>query len=158
MDVFSNGFYGGTPFLDNKNKKYFGYAFLIGMSPDIFSFGVFMATNLLGLYPRLDWSGHPESAQIPQFVHTLYDISHSLVIFAAVFFLIWIIRKKSFLPLIAWGIHILMDIPSHSDRFFPTPFLWPISDFHVNGINWGNPIVFFPNGVLLILIYGGWIL
>jgi hypothetical protein len=43
--------------------------------------------------------------------------------------------------LAAWGLHILIDIPTHSLALFPTPFLWPVSDFKVNGIGWDNPII-----------------
>ena len=159
MDVLSHALYGSAPFLSNKNKKYFWFAFLIGITPDALSFGIFMVLNLLGIYERPDWqSGPPPVSAIPEFVSILYDITHSLVIFALVFISVWIIRRKPFWPLLAWGIHILVDIPSHSDQFFPTPFLWPVSDFHLNGISWGSPVIFFPNWILIVLIYGGWFL
>jgi len=53
----------------------------------------------------------------------------------------------------AWGLHILMDIPTHSTDFFPTPFLWPFSGYRVDGISWGHPYIFFPNVVVLIVLY-----
>ena len=69
----------------------------------------------------------------------LYQFSHSIVIFAAVFALVWIIRRRPSWLLLFWLLHILIDIPTHSMRFYPTPFLWPLSSYQFNGISWGQP-------------------
>jgi len=46
----------------------------------------------------------------------------------------------------------LLDIPSHTLQFFPTPVFYPISDFHIDGTRWSTPIVLFTNvGVLVVL-------
>ena len=76
--------------------------------------------------------------------------------FALVFGLIWLVRKKPFVPMLAWLLHIAIDIPTHSVQFFPTPFLEPISSYVVNGIMWGQPIIFFPNLILLGFGYLFW--
>jgi hypothetical protein len=55
--------------------------------------------------------------------------------------------------MLAWLLHILVDIPTHSTRFFPTPFLWPISSYEFSGIGWANPMIFIPNVVLLTSLY-----
>lgn len=68
----------------------------------------------------------------------LYQYSHSLVIFAAVFALVWIIRRRPCWVLLAWPLHILIDIPTHTTRFFATPFMWPLSSYQFNGISWGQ--------------------
>lgn len=52
-----------------------------------------------------------------------------------------------------WLLHILMDIPSHSYDFYPTPFLWPISDFKINGFHWGTPWFMITNYSLIIISY-----
>ena len=105
---------------------------------------------------------------IPAYVFQLYDISHSLVVFSFAFLLVWAIRKNLPVPqgssrqtgplweMLAWGFHIVMDIFTHSDAFFPTPFLWPISDFHVNGMSWGQPQIFISNVTLLAILYAYW--
>lgn len=153
MDVISHGLYGGVAF-GRKSQKDYILAFLIGLSPDVFSFGIFMVARILGFSQEIDFSsGHPDAILVPQYVHILYNFTHSLIIFAAVFCLVWFFMKKPYWPLGAWGLHILVDIPSHSYAFFPTPFLWPVSNFMVDGINWGNPIIFFPNIIILILLY-----
>ncbi len=68
----------------------------------------------------------------------LYQISHSLFVFSAVFGIVWLIRRRPVLEMLGWPLHILIDIPSHTLRFFPTPFLWPVSSYHFDGISWGN--------------------
>ncbi|OGZ10815.1 MAG: hypothetical protein A3D65_04530 [Candidatus Lloydbacteria bacterium RIFCSPHIGHO2_02_FULL_50_13] len=99
-------------------------------------------------------AGHPN---IPDYTYGLYNISHSLVIFTALFLLIWVIRRKPVWEMSAWGLlHVVMDIFTHNDKFFPTPFLWPMSDFYVNGVSWGQPIIFFPNAALLVALYTYW--
>ena len=69
------------------------------------------------------------------------------------FVLVWIARGKPLMELSAWGLHITLDIFTHNDAFFPTPFLWPISDAHVNGVPWSDPIIYFPNVLLLAVLY-----
>lgn len=57
------------------------------------------------------------------------------------------------MEMLAWPLHILVDIPTHSERFFPTPFLWPLSDFHVDGHPWSDPRIFIPNVILIAGLY-----
>lgn len=153
MDIISHGLWGGAAF-GRKKKKDFWPAFIIGMMPDAFSFGLFTIMAILGLVSGPEWkNGIPDPSLIPSYIHYLYNITHSLIIFAAVFLFVWFIRKKPLWILGTWGLHILIDIPSHSSEFFPTPFLWPISDFKVSGIGWGNPEIFLPNVILLAIIY-----
>ncbi len=157
MDVVSHGLWGGIAF-GRRSKKTYLWAFLIGVLPDLFSFGVFFVHRILirvGLLPQEAFARFsPPDSPVPLYVYNLYNITHSLIVFGVVFLLVWLMRKKPFLPLTAWGLHVLMDIPVHSFKFFPTPFLWPISDFKVDGISWGNPIIFFPNVALLVMLYG----
>lgn len=154
MDILSHGLWGGAAF-GRKAKKSFWLAFFIGIAPDLFSFGIFSAMNILGLASGPDWSnGPPSPGAIPEYVHTLYNWTHSLVIFAIVFGIVWLLRKKPLYELLAWPLHILMDLPTHSTRFFPTPFLWPFADYRFDGIPWSHPWIFFPNWILLVLVYG----
>ena len=141
--------------MGRRNSRNFWWAFGIGVAPDIFSFGIFSGMAVLGLASNPGWSaGPPPASLIPPYVHLLYNITHSLIIFALVFFVVWFLRQKPFLPLLAWGIHILMDIPTHSTEFFPTPFLWPFfNNIRFDGIPWSNPVIFIPNVVLLVVLY-----
>jgi hypothetical protein len=159
MDIFSHGLWGGVT-VGRKNKQSFWTAFTFGIFPDAFAFGIPFSHLLFSLIAggQQDIMIRPGvgHADIPAYVFTLYDISHSLVIFTAAFLLVWAIRKKPLWEMCAWGFHIVLDIFTHSDKFFPTPFLWPVSDFHVNGHSWGTPEIFFPNVALLAILYGYW--
>lgn len=88
---------------------------------------------------------------------SIYNITHSLVVYAAFLGVLWIFGWKHFAKLtLAWPLHILVDIPTHDATFFPTPFLWPISNFHIDGVSWGHPMIFIPNVLLLLILYGYW--
>ena len=152
MDIFSHGLWGSLAF-GRKNRKSFWLAFLCGTGPDFFSFGIFFAAVILGLSDRPDFSEPPVSSNIPHYVTELYQFTHSFVIFLILFFMLWTFFQRPVWEFSAWGLHILFDIPTHSYRFFPTPFLWPISRFEVNGIPWASPQVFIPNFTLLAACY-----
>lgn len=153
MDIISHGLYGGVAF-GRKSRPSYWLAFFFGVAPDLFSFGLFFVTNLLGITERPDWSsGHPAEEVIPSYIHTLYNYTHSLVIFLIIFALVWFIRKKPLYEMLGWPLHILVDIPTHSTQFFATPFLWPLSDYRVNGYSWSRPEIFIPNVILLAGLY-----
>lgn len=158
MDVLSHGLWGGVTF-GRRNKGDFISAFTFGVLPDVVAFGPLFVHQLFNpaLRVRPDYaSGHPDLSLLPDYVMQIYNYSHSLVIFAIVFFLMWAMRGRPLMPMLAWGLHILFDIPTHSTAFFPTPFLWPLSDVTVNGIPWGRPWIFFPNVMLLLIFYSAW--
>lgn len=153
MDVISHGLWGGIAF-GRKNKKDFWWSFGLGVMPDLLSFGIFTAMRALGLVSGPDWgNGVPSNDSIPAYVHSLYNVTHSLIVFAVVFALVTFVRRKPFWPMLAWCLHIFMDIPTHSTRFFATPFLWPISTYQVNGVPWSHPMIFFPDIILLLILY-----
>lgn len=156
MDIVSHGLWGGVGF-GRKDKRTFRLAVLFGMLPDLLSFGVHTGALVLGLAPRTDWSnGPPPMEAIPAYVHTLYNITHSLIVFSCVFALLWVCTRRYATPFLAYGFAVLLDIPTHSTDFFATPFLWPFSDFRMNGIPWGEPVIFIPNVLALSAAYVLW--
>src|SRR3989338_10176798 len=148
MDVLSHGLWCGATF-GRKSKKYFWASFAIGVLPDLLPFTLEFFRYL---FFGFDFD-HPTPKIFPDYVFYFYSFTHSLIIFSLVFLSLWLFKRKPYLPLGAWGLHILMDIPTHSDKFFPTPFLWPVSDFTINGTSWGTPLIFFGNWGALALIY-----
>ena len=154
MDILSHGLYGGIAF-GRKSKQSFWWSFFFGMAPDLFSFGLYTIGTWVGFFDHPDWrlGRHVDPNQIPSFVYTLYNVTHSFIIFLVIFFLIWLILRKPLWVMASWGVHIIFDIPTHSTLFFPTPFLWPISNFHINGRAWNHLDIFLPNVALLIGLY-----
>ncbi|OGI75466.1 hypothetical protein A3D36_02675 [Candidatus Nomurabacteria bacterium RIFCSPHIGHO2_02_FULL_36_29] len=152
MDIFSHGLYGGVA-VGRASRRDYVTAFLFGIGPDFLAFGTFFITSLISTGTL----GRPNLETIPSYVFTIYDFTHSLVIYVVFFAFLWFFGKKHFAKLtLAWPLHILVDIPTHDVTFFPTPFLWPISDFYIDGASWGQPLIFIPNVIVLSCLYGYW--
>jgi len=157
MDFVSHALWGGISF-GRKSKKNFLLVAGISIMPDILTEGLFFVLYLLNIGGMPGWeSGHPNITDYPVFAQNLYNITHSLVIFSFVFILLRILTGKLVWIIAAWGLHILIDIPTHSLTLFPTPFLWPISNFRVNGIGWDNPLILIIDIVLLFIAYSLWL-
>lgn len=153
MDIISHGLWGGIT-AGRKSRRDFWLAFFFGVAPDVFSFGIFSVGVWLGLAEGPDWGkGLPDSSIIPVYVHILYNWTHSLLIFIFVYAVVWLVLRRPYYLLLPWGLHIVMDIFTHGSQFFPTPFLWPITKRTIEGIPWSEPIIFFPNLILLALLY-----
>lgn len=121
-----------------------------GVFPDLFAFAlpfIFLIPKLLhGQFPA---SHHSDSLLAAH----LYQYSHSLVIWVAVFTIAWIISKHPRLELLGWVLHILIDIPSHLATFYPTPFLFPLSNYRfLHGVSWGNKWYMIINYSLLLIV------
>jgi membrane-bound metal-dependent hydrolase YbcI (DUF457 family) len=97
-----------------------------------------------------------------------YNYTHSLVIFAATFLVVLVLgnlykyfknkplyRFWFFWPMLGWGLHILIDFPTHPD-FYHTPIFFPLSEYQfTGGISWAHPIFMAINYSLLIAAYIG---
>lgn len=154
MDILSHGLYGGVAF-GRENRRNYLIAFFFGIGPDLFSFGVFFIQRILSLGSLA--AGRPEMSTIPQYVHTLYDFTHSFVPYTIFFAILWLLGKRKFAYLtLGWPFHVLVDMPVHSLEFFPTPYLWPISDHRIDGIPWSDPKIFIPNVLFIIILYSIW--
>jgi hypothetical protein len=153
LDILSHGLWGAIAF-GRRNRPSFWLAFVIGLAPDLLSFGILYGAVSLGMADTPDFShGTPPESTIPQYVHQLYNVTHSFVVFLLVFLLVWRLLGRPVWELAAWGLHVLVDVPTHSSAFFPTPVLWPIVDWKFNGWQWMAPAILIPNYVLLGLCY-----
>ena len=148
MDTLSHALWGKGLF---GYRKYRWYSFLFGALPDLFSFGIYFIYSIF--FTSSPIMGRPTRSEIPEWVYSLYDISHSLVIASIFIFIAYKINKEFAFPMLAWPAHIKLDFFTHSIEFFPTPILWPISDFKFDGIPWSNPIIFFTNVLLIFLLF-----
>ena len=145
MDYFAHGIWGYIFF--HRTKKPL-YAILFSLIPDTFSWGIYMFYSLFFTGLRF---GKPDLALIPNWVFTLYGLSHSLIISGIIITLVYLIIKKVPVYMFAWPISILLDIFSHSREFLPTPFLWPISDWKFPGISWGTREFILINYTLILV-------
>ena len=149
-----------------KSKKTIKYLVncFFGVFPDLFAFTIPILWTIIDLvtgkitfadFPRPETIEPVNQNILPIFrtTHLLYDISHSLIIFFLVVVVLFIIFRKVILELSGWLLHILIDIPTHSYRFYPTPFLWPISGIKFNGLSWATPWFIIINYSAIIFVY-----
>jgi len=153
MDTLAHGLWGGAAF--GQRDKAWKWAFLLGMCPDLFSFGPFILTHLGDIGER--WAHHhmgpPDSHLIPAYVYHAYNVTHSLIIWCLLAAIAWKLFGRRAWPIGAWALHILCDIPTHSTRFFPTPYLWPLPTPFFNGHSWGNRTFMLSNYAGIALTY-----
>ncbi len=160
MDVLAHGLWTNIMYKvipdtrNNRKLTYWGIAF--GILPDlvaftpIFIYGIYSS---IFLHQRF-WSGPPGSeTPFYQYAVEAYNYSHSLVIWTAVLFVVWLLMRKFPWIMLGWALHILIDIFSHTDQYFATPFLFPISRFKISLISWGHPVFMAINYSLLIILY-----
>ena len=147
MDTLSHALYGKGLF---GYKKYRWYSFFFGIIPDIFSFGIYFI--YLIVFSEFEF-GRPSRDELPYWVYDLYDISHSMVTALVFIAIAYKINKDFAWPMLAWPMHIIVDFFTHSIEFFPTPILWPISDYRFDGVPWSNPYVLVINFVLIFVIF-----
>lgn len=109
MDIFSHGLYGDVA-LGRSSRRDYITAFLFGIAPDMLAFGVFFITTILSSSAL----GRPSVEMIPPYVFSIYNLTHSLVIYAVFFTVLLVFGRKHFAKLtLAWPLHILVDIPTH---------------------------------------------
>ena len=169
MDIFAHTLWAGAAY-KAANKKYrTRYTVWLGafwgVFPDLFAFTIpfvwIVITFVQGNLHRSDFPDPDEaqpftSTRVPsvfKISYTLYNYSHSTVIFLLVFFLVWLIFKRPVWEMWGWLLHILIDIPTHTARLFPTPALWPIYDLRFNGIPWSRPWFMALNYSALLIVY-----
>ncbi|MGH7874395.1 MAG: hypothetical protein ACREQO_19555 [Candidatus Binatia bacterium] len=155
MDVIAHGLWGGALFYGHGRKRFLA-AGLLGMAPDLLSFGIFHVTHPGWLIERLagNISGPPALTLLPPYLFHAYNVTHSLIIWTVTFFLLWQCLRKPPWLLIAWMLHILCDIPTHRATYFPTPFLWPFPTPFVDGVAWSAPWFMAMNYAAIFTVYG----
>ncbi len=172
MDIFAHSLWtyaaahAANSKLREKNRKQLNvwWATFFGVWPDLFAgavpfvwiFWSFVTGSLsssMFMNVRLGEHVSPQLTSIFGVWSSLYHWSHSIIIFLIVFGLVWLVARRPILELFGWLLHILIDIPTHSTDFFPTPFLWPLSNAHVNGIPWGETWFMILNYSALLVVY-----
>lgn len=167
MDIFSHGLWTGAAYKALNKKK--GYKFNIfraiwwGVFPDLFAFTIPMIWLIFNLIsggfivsdlPRPNIEPAPQDT-LPIFRLTslLYSISHSALVFILILGIILAIRRQPVWEMGGWLMHILIDIPTHSYRFYPTPFLWPVSQWKFNGFSWSTSWFLILDYSLIVVTY-----
>lgn len=155
MDIFAHTLWTAYVYKRWPFKRRLWAAFF-GVAPDIFSFGIFFVQRL---YTGLFQLGKPGPEMIPAYVYALYNLTHSLIVFLVVAAILYIVRGHRLPWLIGgWGLHIVIDMFTHSREFFATPFLWPISRYAIDSFSWAEPWFMLLNYSALLVVYIVWYL
>lgn len=134
-------------------------AVLFGVLPDIIPFAPSFIYFLLSKANFDFYSALYSQDWIFVWGRVAYNFTHSFVIFVIAMVIVMVLRRgQIFWPMLAWGLHILMDMFTHPN-FFRTPFLFPISDFSVPfGVSWGHPLIMIPQYSFFAAWYIWWYL
>ena len=152
VDTFAHGLWSMILFRKWLPGNDIWLAIFFGVMPDLFSWTIYLFYRIFTKGLKM---GAPSLGDIPQWTFTLYGITHSLLIFGVVATIVYFWLGHLPIWLLAWPLHILIDIPTHSREFLPTPFLWPVSNWVFPGVSWGHPVIMALNwgGILFFIFY-----
>ena len=162
MDIFAHGIWsgiGGKIARLNGSKIKLWKPVLWGMFPDLFAFtllfgwlvfNALFGTGQLGNFEKNE-PAVKDTNWITVVTSMLYSFSHSIFIFGIIFLVVYVILGRFVWEMLGWLGHIIVDIPTHSYKFYPTPFLWPFSKWKFDGISWGNKWFMIANYSLIVL-------
>jgi membrane-bound metal-dependent hydrolase YbcI (DUF457 family) len=156
MDVFAHVLWTNAVFYKkykhNKRERYIAAFF--GVLPDLLSFTPVFFFFLVSGFRFTPEALLSSSNWAVRYAQESYNFTHSLVIFAALFLLVTLLRKgKVYWPMLGWALHIGIDIFTHHN-FYETPFLFPLSSFRNNfSISWGQPVFMLLNYASIALVY-----
>jgi hypothetical protein len=132
------------------NSEHVWLAVIFGGIADVIFLVPMLTALIMKGFVKLE---RPPLEIIPDFIMTIYNSMHSLVTFFLAFFAVYFITGSFHWYMLAWLIHIIVDIPMHSKNYFPTTFLYPISKFTINGYPWEKPWLVGLNYALLAIGY-----
>ena len=113
-----------------------GWAAFWGVFPDLVSFSIPAVLRIWWWLTGASKTLLPQ-ANGPHFewVWGVYNCSHSLLVCAVVFGLVWLFVRRAPLEMLGWLLHIAIDIFTHRG-LFAIQFLWPVSTLHFDGLPW----------------------
>jgi hypothetical protein len=130
VDVFSHLFW--TMLAFHGERPFWLWA-LLGTLPDILTWGPWTVP----LIARRRWNEF-DLNRVPGWVMGLYGATHNLFTPLALWGAAFAATGQVVTAPLAWLLHVLMDAPTHSRHFLPTPILWPVSDWRFPGVRWGQ--------------------
>lgn len=89
--------------------------------------------------------------------HHLHCIWHSAVVAGVVTALLWGLRRSLWIPLLGWWSHIVIDVFTHSADFYPSPVLYPFTQWGFDGLAWNAPWFMLLNYITLAAVWA-WLL
>ena len=158
MDTLSHAGWGFAALHARRSLAWWGA--LAGAMPDLL---FFIPSRVEGLIEK-GWTGltagsepgvwraegPPLPPELVEAYYRYYVKTHSLLLLAVAVVLLLLTGKRKWAWLaVPYGLHIVMDIPTH-ERYQTQPF-WPLSSWSFEGLTWGDPRIFWPNVILLAI-------
>lgn len=157
MDIVAHGLWAAAAAITVNRKAnvrvHVGWAVWWAAFPDVLAFGLPAAA---GLWVRLvgdEASAGGHGLPYVRIGLPLYPTGHSFLVFLLVFGITTLLARRIVFELLGWLSHILIDIPTHSFSYYATRFLWPVSDYRVNGIPWWTPWLWAATYGALAVVY-----
>ncbi|MFB3825432.1 MAG: hypothetical protein ACE15B_01640 [Bryobacteraceae bacterium] len=152
MEIVAHGLWAAAAAIAVKNsarpKLRPGWTVWWGVFPDVLAFG---PSILAGIWFWLQGArGHDLHVHLGV---PLYPMAHSLIVFALAAAIASILARRIVYEMLGWLLHVAIDIPTHSMRYYATRFLWPLSDIRVDGIAWWTPWFWITTYAALAVVY-----
>jgi hypothetical protein len=156
MEIVAHGLWAAAAAITAKRstgaRVPIGWAVWWGVFPDVLAFGPSIAAGLWYGLSGILTTGHGDFRFVRLGLR-LYPAAHSLLVFLVVFGVVSILARRIVFEMLGWLLHILIDIPTHSLRYYATRFLWPISDVRIDGIAWWTPWFWIATYAALAAVY-----
>ena len=169
MDIFAHALWTGAA-AAGANKKIkrrkinIRWAIFWGVLPDFFAFTIpFIVLAIKVItgtvapgdipHPSAVEPADPPIARLFAYTRLLYSVSHSAIIFMVIFGIVFLLLRRPPIEMLGWLLHIIIDIPTHSYRLYPTPIFWPVSSWQFDGISWVTPWFMIMNYGSLAVVY-----
>lgn len=134
MDTLAHGLYGVALAAKSKNEKLMFAAAVSGMMPDVLVYGsAFVQLGIAGGWKFIT-DPNPAALSVPV---SLYYYTHSFLTVLVLAGVLYLIKKKWVILALPYALHIFFDIFLHCG-LFATRFLYPLSDFHICGVNYAD--------------------
>lgn len=88
--------------------------------------------------------------------HHLHCVMHSAPIALVVSIAVWRFKRSLWIPILGWWSHIIIDVFTHSAKYYPVPVLYPFTYRGFDGIAW-NTHWFMVLNYLSIGLVGIWL-
>src|SRR3989344_3720006 len=132
MDYLAHGLWSYLIF--HRIKKIWAAVFF-GVFPDTISWAIYLFYNI---FTGQFTARAPQIQHIPGWVFALYGFSHSLCVALIILLICYISFRKFPYYILAWPLHITLDLFTHSRSFLPTPIFWPFSTWTFPGMRWST--------------------
>lgn len=125
---------------------------IYGILPDLVGFSYYftrigLKNYNLSLQKLLKWSDIFPQSKMNKLDWSLYNISHSLILWIAIYYATG--DKSVYAAIFA----IVLDIFMHNDKIWSGPsFLYPLSSYRFNGIHWLDPCGLLITFALILLL------